>query len=231
MHQFINNKIALVLLTTCAITQFLTAEDPYSTHEGETFQYFPATDDTKYYTPKSKRCFPKKRAERKKAKDDCACYGWENYAWCDGEYYVKGGFGLLVWHPSRLWGGVVGIGNRLGKDQDVKLDFSLNFGLTDFETDLDKISYYYAAPRIVTLFYMDNAYFGGGMSWGGVSTRSSGDTFHGLFAEGVIGWELACSSCTKTFFEINFSQAVIPVIQRSGKWPNPVVYGSFGFYF
>ena len=101
-------------------------------------------------------------------------------------------------------------------------------------------SMFYSLPKITYLaFYTPNCvnsfFYGGGLSWSKTRHYNSVNTnntasFQGLYAEGVVGYEMHRDKKIKTTLELNVSQPVLASSQH-GRNPGPSVFATLGFGF
>lgn len=134
----------------------------------------------------------------------------------------------------------VSIGDRFDIG-DAAIELAMGWG--EHKDDEHSITYF-SLPKITYLqFYSpthrNSLYYGGGVSWSSIKNNKQRhwynynepqDYFRGIFAEGVLGYELNHDQAIRTMLELNVSQPVL-AHKKEGKHPGPtaLLLLNFGF--
>lgn len=132
----------------------------------------------------------------------------------------------------------IAIGDRIEIGDGAAIEISIAWG--EHNTESGNSIKYSSFPKIcyITSYnhtYDKSFYYGGGVSWSSVRYHASNpfepnSHFRGIFAEGVLGYELGRSSTVRTMLELNVSQPMISN-SKSGNHPGPTFILSLNFGF
>ena len=123
----------------------------------------------------------------------------------------------------KMGGGLVSIGSNISSGPSLSLGRRFERGAMAIDISLNGTfwgrSTYYATPKMLYLHYFDHQqpacfYAGGGLSYGGVVSKDSHRPFHGILAEGALGYEWNRHTTIRTFVELDISQGILPISSR-----------------
>ncbi|MEC7839108.1 MAG: hypothetical protein VX777_03600 [Chlamydiota bacterium] len=144
--------------------------------------------------------------------------------------YVKLGSRTLGAGRTNTFVPAISFGRRF-ECPDVGVDYSASFGYAKGIGGCDRSSIFYSVPRIVCITFINECansslYYGGGASFGGIINNNTHSQYHGLLAEGALGYEMQRFSCVRSFMEFDFSVPILAAY-RKGKYPGPTVQLAF----
>lgn len=157
----------------------------------------------------------------------------DNDEYCEIDYIKLGG-GLLTLGQDSTFVPIIGFGRRY-ECPEMGVDYSVKFGYAKGIAGNDRSVFVYTAPKILALRYLDpcsnfSVYYGGGASWSGIVNNNKSQTFHGVFLEAALGYELQRRGSVRTFIQLDMNQAVLAAY-RKGKFPTPSLELTFGMGF
>lgn len=141
--------------------------------------------------------------------------------------YIKMGAGHVN-TAATGFGPALGIGRRYERG-DFAIDISIN--LAGNNKNL-----YYSIPKMMYLRYLtpcetNSLYYGGGLSFGGMASKSKSKNFVGLMGELALGYEMNRDQAIRTFVELDVSQGIIPFNYNHKLSYNPALSLAFGVGF
>lgn len=150
--------------------------------------------------------------------------------YCDLIYFKVGGGLVSVGQESQILP-VFGVGKRL-ECCEMGIDYSASMGYVNRVGSHNHSVFIYTLPKITCLVYNDPSakntlYYGGGASWSGIINNNNRQIFHGVFIEGLVGYELQRNCSTRTFLQLDISQPILSAY-RKGSFPTPTLHLVFG---
>ncbi len=121
-----------------------------------------------------------------------------------------------------------GIGYRFAANSSaIDISTSYNYRKSHKEEGRDE-SFHYVLPKLNYLYYLtadkeNSLYAGGGLAWGGVSTREPSrekQLFVGLIPNMALGYEFNRTGALRSFIQVDVSQAAIAAY-KEGALPKP----------
>lgn len=141
---------------------------------------------------------------------------------------VKMAAGMSRAGNSHLGIPVISLGRRF-EIGDAAIEISGTWG--EHKTSNESRSSFITLPKFSYIGFLQpnsqhSFYYGGGLSWGQVKwddhiNNSQSTKFHGMFAEGVLGYELHRTSALRTMVEFSVSQPMM-AHKKIGSTPGPV---------
>jgi hypothetical protein len=148
--------------------------------------------------------------------------------------YIKVGGAIVTIGSESSFVPVLGLGRRC-ECPEMGVDYSLSLGYSTGIGGNKRSVFIYTVPKILALRFVDpcsnfSFYYGGGASWSGIVNNNIHQTFHGVFLEAVLGYELQRKGSVRTFIELEVNQGILAAY-RKGKYPSPSAQLTFGMGF
>lgn len=148
--------------------------------------------------------------------------------------YLKLGGAIVTIKQNSTFVPIIGFGRRC-ECSDMGVDYSASLGYARGMGGNTRSVFMYTFPKILALRFIDpcsnfSLYYGGGGSWTGIVNNNKKQTFHGVFVEAVIGYELQRQTSMRTFIQLEVNQGILAAY-RKGKYPSPTALLTFGIGF
>lgn len=148
--------------------------------------------------------------------------------------YLKLGGALITMGQKSTFVPVIGFGRRC-ECPEMGVDYSATIGYAKGIAGNERSVFLYTIPKILALKFVDpcsnfSFYYGGGGSWTGIVNNNKRQSFHGIFVEAVIGYELQRQCSMRTFIQFEVNQGILAAY-RKGKYPSPTGLLTFGIGF